>query len=76
MKGETTMKKNDWIPVEERLPEDENIVLVTTQTKKGLRNVNRAYCIDGYWHGSGTMSRVIAWQPLPEPYKAERLNND
>ena len=25
-----------WIPVEERLPEDERMVLVTCQTKKGL----------------------------------------
>ena len=62
------LKDLGWISTLERLPEDENIVLVTTMTKKGLRNVNRAYCIDGYWHGSGSMAEVIAWRPLPEPY--------
>lgn len=61
----------NWIPCRERLPEDENIVLVTTVTKKGLRNVNRAYCIDGCWHGSGSMAEVIAWRPLPEPYRGK-----
>lgn len=64
-----------WILAEERLPEDENIVLVTTVTKKGLRNVNRAYCIDGCWHGSGSMAEVISWRPLPEPYRPERSGN-
>ncbi len=65
------IENNKWIPCRERLPEDENIVLVTTETKKGLRNVNRAYCIDGFWHGNGSMARVIAWMPLPEPYDDE-----
>lgn len=58
-----------WIPVEERLPEDERMVLVTCQTKKGIRSTNRAYYDGAFWHGSGSMSSVTAWQPLPEPYK-------
>ena len=61
-----------WIPVEERLPEDDSMVLVTCQTKKGIRSVNRAYCDGAFWHGSGSMSCVIAWRPLPEPYRPER----
>lgn len=60
-----------WIPVEERLPEDERMVLVTCQTKKGIRSTNRAYYDGKFWHGSGSMSGVTAWQPLPEPYKEE-----
>lgn len=60
-----------WIPVEERLPEDEKMVLVTCQTKKGIRSTNRAYYDGTFWHGSGSMSSVTAWQPLPEPYKPE-----
>ena len=32
-----------WIPVEERLPEDEEMVLVTCQTKTGRKSVNRAW---------------------------------
>lgn len=62
---------NGWIPVEERLPEDERMVLVTCQTKKGIRSTNRAYYDGTFWHGSGSMSSVTAWQPLPEPYKED-----
>ncbi len=61
-----------WIPVEERLPEDDRMVLVTCQPKKGIRSVNRAYCDGAFWHGSGSMSGVIAWRPLPDPYRPER----
>ena len=60
---------NGWISVEERLPEDERMVLVTCQTKKGIRSTNRAYYDGTFWHGSGSMSSVTAWCPLPEPYK-------
>ena len=51
---------NNWIPVEERLPEDEEMVMVTCQTKSGRRSVNRAWYGEGFWHGSGSMSGVIA----------------
>ncbi len=61
-----------WIPVDERLPEDERMVLVTCQTKKGIRSTNRAYYDGKFWHGSGSMSGVTAWQPLPEPYKEDK----
>ena len=63
------VKNDGWIPVEERLPEDERMVLVTCQTKKGIRSTNRSYYDGAFWHGSGSMSSVTAWQPLPEPYK-------
>lgn len=64
-------KAQRWIPVEERLPEDEEMVMVTCQTKSGRRSVNRAWYGEGFWHGSGSMSGVIAWMPLPEPYQPE-----
>lgn len=65
------MNRNDrgWIPVEEALPETDEIMLVTCRTKKGQLSVNRAYYHNGFWHGSGSMSGVIAWQPLPRPYE-------
>lgn len=65
-------KAQRWIPVEERLPEDEEMVMVTCQTKSGRRSVNRAWYGEGFWHGSGSMSGVIAWMPLPEPYRPEQ----
>ena len=59
----------DWIPITERLPEECEIVLVTCKPKKGSPNINRAYYSNGFWHGSGSMSSVIAWQPMPEVYE-------
>lgn len=56
-----------WIPISERLPEDERYVLVTT--------VSGATTDAKYWHKEGLWVRdlaimsVIAWMPLPEPYK-------
>lgn len=64
-----------WIPVEERLPHDEAMMLVTCQTKAGRKTVNRAWYGTGCWHGTGSMSGVIAWMPLPEPYSPERSND-
>ncbi len=68
-KDTNVLSNNGWIPVEERLPEDERMVLVTCQTKKGIRSTNRAYYDGTFWHGSGSMSSVTAWYPLPDPYK-------
>lgn len=56
-----------WIPVSERLPEEDGCYLVTTT---GTNNdiIDIAYYTDGIWHKA---SRIKAWQPLPESYKAE-----
>ena len=69
--------KRNWIPVSERLPEvGENglseWVLVTT---KGIDKTVTMY--DRICHGEWLTpcfdgEEVLAWQPLPEPYKAER----
>ena len=70
-------RMNDgWIPVDERLPEDETMMLVTCQTKAGRRSVNRAWYGAGCWHGTGSMSGVTAWMPLPAPYRLERSSNE
>lgn len=62
-----------WIPCSERLPETDELMLVTCKSKNGNYTVNRAYYWDKTesWHGSGTMASVIAWMPLPEPYREE-----
>ncbi len=61
-----------WVPVEVRLPEENEMVLVTAKTKKGVSSVNRAYMDErGFWHGSGSMANVTAWMELPHPYGEE-----
>lgn len=86
-------KENGWIPVSERLPEDEKEYLVTLEKVYGTPE--KLYGIanylkfgdTGYWnerkygylewdkysdgHGGTKMYKVIAWRPLPEPYKED-----
>lgn len=59
----------EWVPADKCLPDTDEVMLVSCLTKKGVGNVNRAYYSDGFWHGSGSMSGVVAWMPLPEPYE-------
>ena len=63
---EVIMRANDgWIPVEAGLPLVSEVVAVTCQPKNGPRYWNRAWVDNGgVWHGSGTMSNVIAWKPI------------
>lgn len=86
-------KENGWIPVSERLPEDEREYLVTLEKVYGTPE--KLYGIasylkfgdDGYWnekeygylewdkysdgHGGTKMYKVVAWVPLPEPYRED-----
>lgn len=68
-----------WIPVEERMPEapemeDEypefNVMIEGAKTPTTLQ-----YSHDGVWVDDyGNAYNVIAWQPLPEPYKPKPQN--
>lgn len=68
---------NNWIPCSERLPEDEQFVLTTYKTTDRIHVCQ--YHEDGsrnQWYSLNDMCRahnnvVLAWMPLPEPYKAE-----
>ena len=54
---------NKWIPVSERLPEEHGEYLVTDKYGR---------VTSGLWIGNAKRWKdVIAWMPLPEPYKAE-----
>ena len=57
-----------WIPVEERLPEEEKEVLVTTDTGE----ITFGYISAGEWYKDLDPDYPIAWLPLPEPYRTER----
>ena len=64
---EQNEKENGWIPVSERLPEDDTTVLVSCKTSRGTTFVRTGYCINGSWHLN--CYGATAWRPLPEPYK-------
>lgn len=56
-----------WIPCEERLPEPTQEVLVT-----GINGcVYTSRIVHGEFEYGGN---VVAWMPLPEPYKGEKEN--
>ena len=64
-----------WIPCSERLPEESGRHIITTYDGVSRRTTTAVFqkrlggwCLSGrmaYWH-------VVAWMPLPEPYKEEQ----
>ena len=81
-----TLEKDDWIPCSERLPENDDWVIVSMNYDRKAhgddtvywRNVTMAW-YDGAWRTYGMEkieepdgeSWVVAWQPLPKPYKGD-----
>ncbi len=61
-KGKNERTQGGWIPVDEGLPEALQSVLVTSKSGR----VYTSYIAHGDWEYGG---EVVAWQPLPEPYK-------
>lgn len=68
----STIPVQKWIPVSERLPE-ESLNSVIGWDAYRERCVFVQY-IDGYFQitGSDECFDIVAWMPLPKPYKAER----
>ena len=72
VKQEAEQCNNGWIPRSERLPEENqevilqdfygNITIEKMKTNDGAKGF-----IDGDWWSSA--NNYVAWQPLPEPYK-------
>lgn len=78
---EVNRMDNKWIPITERLPEDGIDVLVWFEYfrygdyNRLFRKIGISYTYNGEWSGfvngqSGWRQlKVIAWMPLPEPYR-------
>lgn len=76
-----TIYANDgWIPVSKRLPEvpegteDFYCPEFNVTIKDASKATTLKYAPDGTWFDdSGEVYNVMAWQPLPEPYRPEEV---
>ena len=71
---EVAEEYNDsWIPCSERLPDDFMSMEYLTTVKGHFYPEINYYCVANHkWFSSGKSTKevdVIAWQPLPEPFK-------
>ena len=70
-------EKKEWILTGERLPEDDTFVLVQITGTANHVKFNNAIQLGSYYPAEGWLideypefeGEIIAWQPLPEPYK-------
>ena len=63
-----------WIPVTETLPKEKEIVLITNN-KGHVRCGQYQGTFDDknyrWWWKHNTLEEVLAWKPLPEPWRGE-----
>jgi len=66
-----------WIPVSERLPEESITVIGITTFDDIYKAELYDDCGEKKWYADGNFDvPIVAWMPLPEPYKAESEEND
>lgn len=77
---EAEQKKHRWIPVEDRLPEDDEVVLVTVVEQFGPVTMGRRtefaiYSEDADWRVKGCSFmdhvKVTAWMPSLDAYRGD-----
>ncbi len=68
-------KDNDWIPVEERLPNQNGVYNVTRLVDDAFISDSAYFDGQDTWHNDNRVNHtrpyltdIAAWQPLPEPY--------
>lgn len=66
-------KVGEWIPCSERLPETDDVVLITVfnidNNKLFVTPAVYQHPFFCTWNTLAPEDKVIAWQPLPEPWK-------
>ena len=72
-----------WIPCSERLPEEDGQYLITVKYKH-VDGYDDVYAEHGEWDNGkwdmfyfghcGEVEGILAWMPLPEPYKGGEQN--
>lgn len=76
---QSTMECDRWIPCSERLPEENEVVILTFRNSAGLHVGEATYKKKMFFYvtdtGFGYYEEVykspIAWQPLPKPCRKE-----
>ena len=79
MEPEELRKAGKWIPVEERLPKVNTTYNVTRYIDGHFISDSAYFDGQNTWHSDNRVNHarpyladVIAWQPLPEPYRPEK----
>ena len=80
LRRQSAQPEQQWIPVSERLPEDDTLMLVNYIDNRpdamdiwiGWHEMENVWYIDGEAHSREYGNEVVAWMPLPEPYKERR----
>lgn len=72
-KGLLRGKDTCWIPTRIAKPPKAGQYLVTKQQKTGACQIATAHYNPSFdeWSGNGNFKKILAWQPLPSPYKQE-----
>lgn len=81
---DTNVPANDgWIPAEERLPKTNGTYNVTRHIDGHFISDSAYFDGQNTWHSDNRVNHsrpyltdVIAWRPLPEPYRPERSRNE
>jgi len=74
---EVAGRPQEWIPCSERLPKDGELALITYIDPRpkvayvwiGWHEMDGVWYIDGEVHSNELGNEVIAWMPLPKPWK-------
>jgi hypothetical protein len=65
--GALILKESGWISVKDRLPKNDDEVLVSTR----LKNIGIGWW-DSYWRSDLSVKEITHWMPMPAPPEEER----